>query len=432
MEILDVAAGRPRRRPGGHDRLKEQLEAILFRGPCDTCHPMHLAMAMRAAARFVDMNAIAPFIFRRITGDVGRAHDIRNAFGVRFDLHHTDACAHGQGARAPHETIVANRLADAFRDPGRLLERATFQQHSEFITAQPCDRVRGPDACLQQSRHIAQQPVAGLVPAGVVHDLELIQVDIEERGGSFAPLRAQNRGVQPIVELAPIDQPGEGVVAGLVGQRPLEAPLLGDIVEDDDRTDDTALAIADRRGRFLDGHFLPGARDEHRMIGRYAALAAAQGAHQGILNRLARDLVDEIEHVRERTSPGLIETPCGQRLGDRVYVLDPPFGIGADDRVADGLERHLCPLLFGEHGLLGALAFSDVRNRTLVPHNSIGSVLHSAGIFEDDELLPVPPAHEKLRIEDLPFRFHAAHEIGAVRGVPVQLDNVRQGVEFLS
>ncbi len=82
--------------------------------------------------------------------------------------------------------------------------------------------------------------------------------------------------------------------------------------------------------------------------------------------------------------------------------------------------------------MLGAFAFGDVRNRTLVSHHPIRCVPHGSRVLEYDELLPVSTAHEKLSIPDLPFRLHTVHEFSTIRGVPVELHNAWQCVEFLS
>src|SRR5262249_2617114 len=157
--------------------------------------------------------------------------------GLGADLYDADARPHRQGAAAPREAEVADRLARTLGDARRLLERATLEQHAELVAAQTGDGVRGAYPRLQQPGDVAQQTVAGLMSAGVVHYLELIEVDVEQRVGALAALRRQQRRVQAVVELAAVDEPGEGVVAGLPGERALQAALLGNVVEYHHRTD---------------------------------------------------------------------------------------------------------------------------------------------------------------------------------------------------
>src|ERR1700733_10755340 len=136
--------------------------------------------------------------------------------------------------------------------------------------------------------------------------------------------------MQPIVEFSAVDETGERIMTRLVGQRAFEAPFLRNIVKYDDRADHPALPVADGCRRLLDRHFLPGPCDEHGMVRRRTSLTAAQRAHQWILDRLTRDLVDEIQDLADRTSARLRQTPRRKRFGDRIDVLDAAFRICAD------------------------------------------------------------------------------------------------------
>ncbi len=136
-------------------------------------------------------------------------------------------------------------LADAVRHALGLLQRATLEQDPELVAAQARDGVRRAHARLQQAGDVAQKPVTGAVTAGVVDDLELIEVHVQQHVLAFAALGVGDRVLETHVEFATIDEPGERVVAGLVGQRALEPSLLGDIAEHDDRADGRALGVAD-------------------------------------------------------------------------------------------------------------------------------------------------------------------------------------------
>src|SRR6185312_418539 len=139
---------------------------------------------------------------------------------------------------------------------------------------------------------------------------------------------------------------------------------------------------------------------------------------------------DEAQHLADGPAAGLLERPGGQSLGDGIDVFDAAVCIGTDDRIADRLERHLRPLLLGEYRLLGALALGDVCNRPLVVGNPVGRVPHGARVLENDDLLPIPPAHQKFRAADLPLRFYPANELSPIRRVPVERCNVWQGIQF--
>jgi hypothetical protein len=66
----------------------------------------------------------------------------------------------------------------------------------------------------QARRHPPQQPVAGHVPERVVDELEVVEVDEQQRHGALAPARAGDRGAQPHVELRAVREAGQRVVEG--------------------------------------------------------------------------------------------------------------------------------------------------------------------------------------------------------------------------
>ena len=92
------------------------------------------------------------------------------------------------------EAVVAHRLADLLGDARGLLERAMLRQDAEFVAAEPRDDVGRTHVPLQQRGDVPQQAVAGRVPAGVVHDLELVQVDVQQR---MARRRPRARSAAP-------------------------------------------------------------------------------------------------------------------------------------------------------------------------------------------------------------------------------------------
>jgi len=66
----------------------------------------------------------------------------------------------------------------------------------------------------QARRDPAQQPVAGGMPERVVDELEVVEVDEQQRDGALALARAGDRRAQPGVELRAVREPGQRVVGG--------------------------------------------------------------------------------------------------------------------------------------------------------------------------------------------------------------------------
>jgi hypothetical protein len=202
-------------------------------------------------------------------------------------------------------------------------------------------------------------------------------------------------------------------------------------VEHHHRADHPALAVADGRGGLLDGHLVSGARHQHRMLRRGVAAALAEHAQQRIVDRLARDLIDQRQHLPDRLAARLIEPPRGQVLGRRIDVIDPPVRIGADHRIADRLQRDLRALLLGEHLLLGALALGDVGDGALVADDPPGGIAHRAAVLQHHHGRPVAPAQHELGVADLPLALDLLGEAGPVLAIPVERRHVAQRVELL-
>src|SRR3546814_18332883 len=84
------------------------------------------------------------------------------------------------------------------------------------------------DLC-QRQRQLAQQLVAGKVPRGVVDQLELVQVDVEQRRLRAAARHGLQLAAHAALELAPVAQAGQRIVRGLVAPQLGELALLGPV-----------------------------------------------------------------------------------------------------------------------------------------------------------------------------------------------------------
>jgi hypothetical protein len=96
------------------------------------------------------------------------------------------------------------------------------------------------------------------------------------------------------------------------------------------------------------------------VVGQADDPAVAQGARRRVLDRRAARLADDVEHPVERLAHGVGARPAGERLGDRVQVLDPAGDVGGDDAIADARERGPQPLALRRDRRLGAVARGEV------------------------------------------------------------------------
>jgi len=76
---------------------------------------------------------------------------------------------------APHEAELTDRLAQVLGDAAGGVERAVGEQHAELVAAETRQQVGGADAGLHDAGDLLEEPVAGLMAAGVVDDLELVE-----------------------------------------------------------------------------------------------------------------------------------------------------------------------------------------------------------------------------------------------------------------
>ena len=91
-----------------------------------------------------------------------------------------------------------------------------LHQQAEFITAETGQRVAFSDVLLQQLTKLAQQLIAGHVAAGVIYQLELIQIEITKRILGGFPLGRFQHTPQAAFKFAAINQSGQSIVGSLV------------------------------------------------------------------------------------------------------------------------------------------------------------------------------------------------------------------------
>src|SRR5262252_6005231 len=100
--------------------------------------------------------------------------------------------------------------------------------------------------------------------ARVVHDLELVEIEIENRIRRLARLRALERTLETRLEFAPVDELREDVVARGVAETPVQLARLADVVEHEHAAGHATDRIANRRGRALDLELVAVAANQKR------------------------------------------------------------------------------------------------------------------------------------------------------------------------
>jgi len=203
----------------------------------------------------VDVNAIAALVFRGIARRIGSLQHLRDPSEVAAQRHDADAGADGERARPPYELILLHCSEQRVGDADRVGHRAIVQQQPELVAAQPRQCVVAAHPVLQEVRELSDQFVAGDVTAGVVDDLELIEVQVADRVAGAGRLCGIERPLQAHLELAPVDQAGERVVARLVRELPRQLVRFGDVGQRAFVIEDVSLLVA-HRARVFQHHDL--------------------------------------------------------------------------------------------------------------------------------------------------------------------------------
>ena len=111
------------------------------------------------------------------------------------------------------------------------------QQHRKLVTTEAGRSAELADAAGNASGHLFEQRIAGGVTHGVVHGLEVVEVD-EEHGQVGTGLQAVAQGaLQSVLEERLVGEPGQGVVEGPVRELVLQELAVGDIPEAVDPSD---------------------------------------------------------------------------------------------------------------------------------------------------------------------------------------------------
>src|SRR5690606_7358785 len=202
----------------GDDRLRMQLEPSFLQRALQPLQPLDLASFAREdlVASRVDVHASAALLLRDVASRIRGAQDRLGRDALVPDLDHADADADVEDAVLPREAIIRHRLADVAGDLTRLVERTADEQHRELVSADARDGIRIANFLLEQRRDLSQQIVAGDVSAGVVDELEIIEVEIADDVPHRVGASRCERRLEPPLELRTVHEPGQRVVSRLI------------------------------------------------------------------------------------------------------------------------------------------------------------------------------------------------------------------------
>ena len=196
------------------------------------------------------------------------------------------------------------------------------------------------------------------------------------------------------------------------------------------RADDVADAVANRRGRVLDRHFVARLRDEHGIVSERNHAAFFETAHDRVVYTRTGIRVDDRHDVVDGPAARVTNLPSGQVLGHRVDVIDIALGIGRDDTVTDRLQRDLGAFLLLEDTSLRAFSFGDVGDRTFVGDDIALFIADRARVLEHDDLGAVLAPQSVFKILDDALRLESRKNALTVDRVDVQHRRTARVLEF--
>jgi len=182
--------------------------------------------------------------------------------------------------------------------------------------------------------------------------------------------------VEPAFEFAAVDEAGERIVAGLIGQLGDVLAFAADIVEHQDDAGNFSAARTDGCRGLHDGNF--GTVIAHQQNGRGCLDRAffAQHHFDRVRRELAAAFVDHAQDRLHRQPSCRSRRPPGELLRNRIEVFHPAVGIGGDDAVGYGLKGDERALLLGKEVGGGLPAIGHVRDRARHADRLAGRVAH--------------------------------------------------------
>src|SRR5690606_17734458 len=198
------------------------------------------------------------------------------------------------------EAIVRHRFADVPGDLARLVERTTDEQHRELVSADARHGIRVAHFLLEQRRDLSQQVVARNVPAGVVDELEIVEIEIADDVPYRVGASRCERGLEPPLELRTVHEPGQRIVRRLIRHLASKAANLADVVENDHATGDLTVRSLYGGCRELGRELSIGdLAHQERTAAEIHSPALDEALIHRVPERRAIDLVDERDQVAE-------------------------------------------------------------------------------------------------------------------------------------
>ena len=274
----------------------------------------------------------------------------------------------------------AQRLDQAVRQRGhRLGLLRVGLDDGEFIAAEARDGVALAHAALQPQRDLPEQLVAGRMAERVVHALEAVEIETQDRRATVA--RRAPHGVRQIVrERNAVGQSGERVVPRHVGDPFLGAAAFGDVL-----VHRHPAAVAERLDQDADGPSVL------QLDHPETALLGGDLRHDGLLVLIEGRLRQQ--SVIGATPENLVQRRA--RRGQlRRNAVQLPVCIVAGDQTMQVVEHAQSDRHVGHRGLQPVAHELGLRGEFAAAAERVA--VARDGVEQDPDLVAAPPARNEL------------------------------------
>ena len=240
-------------------------------------------------------------------------------------------------SRPPMRDRTSERVPDALGElTGGVGIGHVLEQDRELVTAEPRRRVAGAQAAAEALGRRHEEPVTGFVAERVVHGLEVVDVEEQDREALGAALRPLGRVLHAVAEPCLVRQAGELVVERPVHELVLEALALGEVAEAPDPADHAPVdPLRDREAL------------EHAAVAEVEHVVALGVRAARRAPRPCGGTPRDRRAGRARTVSARSSSRCGEdgvvqvpHLGEpSVEARDVPVGVDHEDAVGGRVER---------------------------------------------------------------------------------------------
>ena len=155
----------------------------------------------------VNDDPVTPTVFCQIACRIGRSEETRHIIPAPVDQRRADTDAHFEALLLPEKLEVLNFTAQLVRKPNCLFGATVVKKNGKLIATNAPQYVTLAHMPVKELGKLTKQFVAGMVTAGIVDDLEVVQIHETQRMRLFARARCRQCCAHRFFKAAPIEHP---------------------------------------------------------------------------------------------------------------------------------------------------------------------------------------------------------------------------------